>query len=95
MTITASGFIVLSLVSFMLETTQQISARELLFEATSALGTVGLTIGATPKLDDMGKIIVMLAMFLGRIGPMTLFLLLGEERHGPQPGCPETRITLT
>ncbi len=94
-TIAASGFIVLSLVSFMLETTQQIPARELIFEATSALGTVGLTIGATAKLDDMGKIIVMLAMFIGRIGPMTLFMLLGEERQGPRPRCPETRITLT
>ena len=79
----------------MLETTQQIPARELIFEATSALGTVGLTIGATAKLDDMGKIIVMLAMFIGRIGPMTLFMLLGEERQGSQPRCPETRITLT
>lgn len=94
-TVAASGFIVLSVISFMLETTQQISARELIFEATSALGTVGLTIGATAKLDDMGKIIVMLAMFTGRIGPMTLFMLLGEERQGARPRYPETRVTLT
>ncbi len=94
-TITASGFIILSLVIFMLQMTQQIPARELIFEAASALGTVGLTIGATPKLDDMGKIIVMCAMFVGRIGPMTLFMLLSQERQGPQPRCPESRISLT
>lgn len=94
-TITASGCLVLLLVVIMLETTQLITARELIFEVTSALGTVGLSIGATARLDDMGKVIIMLTMFIGRIGPMTLFMLLSEEHARSQLRYTEARITLS
>jgi trk system potassium uptake protein TrkH len=50
----------------------------------SALGTVGLSVGATAKLDDVGKVIVMVCMFVGRVGPLTLFLFL-RERHFDAP----------
>jgi trk system potassium uptake protein len=79
----------------MLEMTQQIPARELLFEVTSALGTVGLSVGATNHLDGIGKIIVMIAMFVGRIGPMTLFMLLSEDRSVSVSRCLEAKVTLT
>lgn len=54
-----------------------------IFEVVSALGTVGLSIGATAKLDAIGKVLIALVMFLGRIGPLTLAFLLargGRER---------------
>ncbi|MCK9295564.1 MAG: ATPase [Desulfobulbaceae bacterium] len=41
-----------------------------LFEATSAFGTVGLTTGLTPKLSMAGKCIVIMLMFIGRLGPL-------------------------
>ena len=64
-----------------LQLTQSIPLQESLFEVVSALGTVGLTVGATPKLDDVGKVIVLLAMFAGRVGPLTLFVfLVGQQR---------------
>ncbi|MDH4318718.1 MAG: potassium transporter TrkH, partial [Desulfobulbaceae bacterium] len=94
-TITGAGGAVWLLIILMLETTQQIPARQLVFEATSALGTVGLTIGATPLLDEMGKIIVMIAMFAGRVGPMTLFMLLGTERVTPRSRCLDAKISLS
>ena len=50
---------------------------ELAFETVSAFGTVGLSLGATPKLGPMGKLIIIGVMFLGRIGPLTLAVLLG------------------
>jgi len=51
------------------------------FEAFSAMGTVGLSIGYTKKLTIIGKIIIILLMFLGRIGPLTLVLALrGKKR---------------
>ena len=49
---------------------------EELFEVTSAFGTVGLSLGITAELSDLGKIIIMLTMFLGRIGPFTIVLAL-------------------
>lgn len=49
----------------------------LLFEAVSAVGTVGLSLGATAQLGPMGKVVIIVAMFIGRIGPLTLALVLG------------------
>lgn len=55
---------------------------DLLFEATSAIGTTGLSRGITPDLSDPGKIIVTIAMYLGRLGPLTIALGLAlKERR--------------
>lgn len=94
-TMVASSAIIWFIVVLMLEVTQQISVRDLIFEATSALGTVGLSTGATAGLDEIGKIIIMIAMFTGRIGPMTLFMLLSEDLSAPASRCPDAKITLT
>jgi trk system potassium uptake protein TrkH len=45
---------------------------EYLFETVSAFGTVGLSMGITPKLNDPQKIAIVLMMFVGRVGPLTL-----------------------
>jgi trk system potassium uptake protein TrkH len=45
---------------------------EILFETTSAFGTVGLSTGVTPTLTDFGKFVITLVMFLGRVGPLTV-----------------------
>jgi trk system potassium uptake protein TrkH len=45
---------------------------EYLFETVSAVGTVGLSMGVTPKLNDVQKLAVVLMMFAGRVGPLTL-----------------------
>jgi trk system potassium uptake protein TrkH len=51
----------------------------LLFEAVSAFGTVGLSLGATSSLNGFGKIVVIGVMLAGRIGPLALALLLGRS----------------
>ena len=94
-TTVVAGMLILLSVVLMLEATQQISSRELIFEATSALGTVGLSLGTTGKLDSIGKILIMLAMFAGRIGPVTLFTLLSRERASNAKHCLDARINLT
>ncbi|MFC3284938.1 TrkH family potassium uptake protein [Litchfieldella rifensis] len=48
------------------------------FEATSALGTVGLTRGLTPELSDWGQVIIMMMMFVGRVCPLTVAYLIGS-----------------
>ena len=54
---------------------------EAFFEAASALGTTGLTIGGTAKLTVEGKLLLSFLMFIGRIGPFTIMLfLLGREK---------------
>ena len=94
MTIAIAAFLLLLVTSMMLVITQSASAGELIFEAASALGTVGLTIGATAELDAMGKVIVMLAMFAGRIGPVTLFMLLNDGSTCRHLHRPDAKITL-
>lgn len=46
------------------------------FEVVSALGTVGLTMGLTPQLTEIGKILILLLMFIGRVGIMTVVFSL-------------------
>lgn len=51
---------------------------EYLFEAVSAFGTVGLSMGVTPKLNDIQKAAIILMMFAGRVGPLTLAFSLSR-----------------
>jgi trk system potassium uptake protein len=51
------------------------------FEAISAVATVGLTTGITPDLPDPARILVTVAMFAGRLGPLTLVLALAAQRR--------------
>ncbi len=54
---------------------------EHLFEVISAMSTVGLSMGITSKLSDFGKIIIILCMFFGRVGPLALATsLIGERK---------------
>ncbi len=94
-TITVSGALIWFVIVLMLEVTQQISLRDIIFEVTSALGTVGLSTGATMKLDEIGKIMIMITMFAGRIGPITLFMLLSEERSDNSSRYQNAKISLT
>ena len=94
-TIVASGIVVWFSVVMMLEATQQISSRDLIFEATSALGTVGLSTGATSLLDEIGKVIIIIAMFAGRVGTMTLFTLLSDEQTASDSRYPVENISIT
>ena len=58
-----------------------ISHTDALYEVVSALGTVGLSRGLTPNLDSIGRVIIIIAMYLGRIGPisMAIFLVKGNS----------------
>lgn len=89
----AAVFILL-LTILMLAVTQNIPLKSIVFESVSALGTVGLSIGATAKLDEIGKLIVMAAMFIGRVGPLTLFLLLSSRRSRKTPDYPSINVPL-
>jgi len=52
---------------------------EYLFDTVSAFGTVGLSMGVTPKLNDLQKYALILMMFAGRIGPLTLAFSLSRS----------------
>ena len=58
----------------------------LIFEVFSAFGTVGVTTGITPHLSVGSKIIISLLMFIGRLGPITFFQLLGSKMRFEDKG---------
>lgn len=66
---------------------------DLLFEVTSAFGTVGLSRGATGDLDDPGRAVIMLLMFIGRVGPLTLGFFLASQMP-PRIRYPASRVFL-
>jgi trk system potassium uptake protein TrkH len=47
-----------------------------LFEVASALGTVGISTGITGDINDFGKIVIILLMFIGRLGVLTFGLAI-------------------
>jgi len=85
-TVVAAGLFVLLLV-------EPLGFAELAFEVVSAFGTVGLSLGATPELGPVGKLIIIVVMFTGRVGPLTVALLLGRSAaRGPRVRLPESRV---
>ena len=60
----------------LLSVTEQASLADIIYEATSALATVGLSRSFTGNLHTAGKFIIILLMYIGRIGPITLAFAL-------------------
>lgn len=58
---------------------------QLLFEATSAFGTTGLSLGITNEVSTAGKISLMVAMFVGRVGPLAVLAGLLSLTRGSKP----------
>ncbi len=53
---------------------------DILFETTSATGTVGLTLGITSSLSQLGRLVIIVCMFIGRVGPITIAVALTEKQ---------------
>ena len=64
------------------------------FEVVSAIATVGLSIGGSPNLSVLGKIFIMLFMFMGRVGSLTIFMALASRgvKKNPPIKYPEGKI---
>lgn len=61
--------------------TEDFSFMEILFEVVSALATVGLTLGITTKLSIAGKIVIIILMYVGRVGVLTLIMYFTKHSH--------------
>ena len=71
--VTGIGFMVLLLMTLLLAAAMpKVPVEDVMYETTSAIATVGLSRGLTPSLNLAGKWIIILTMYLGRIGPITL-----------------------
>ncbi len=86
MTLSLSGGFIVIAVTFLLSLTEKnYDFIVYLFEATSAFGTVGLSMGLTPELSVIGKVLIIITMFIGRVGIITIVFSIvkktGRERY--------------
>ncbi len=76
-------FVIIMLTSvILLSATTNISMLDAVYESASATATVGLSRNLTSSLNDIGKIIIILTMYLGRVGPISLAVALGSKSIG-------------
>jgi trk system potassium uptake protein TrkH len=93
MALTAISLVAVFAALFLLSLTHQGEFLDLFFEVASAFGTVGLSRGATPELDGFGRAVIIVLMFLGRVGPLTLGFFLAT-RIRPRVRYPEGQVFL-
>ena len=70
------------------------SLMEVMFEVTSAFGTVGLSLGITPHLPPAAKLLIALTMFMGRVGPLTLAFAIAQKKQGDLYKYPADKILI-
>src|SRR3712207_5878751 len=84
----------IALVILILLVLEPFSMEKIVFEVVSAFGTVGLTMGITPYLSVTSKLIIIITMFVGRLGPMTIALALGEKKKKARVQYPKEDILI-
>ena len=67
---------------------------DLFFESLSAFGTVGWSTGITPQLSSLGHLILVIAMFVGRIGPFTIGLAMAQRTESDPYRFAQERVTI-
>lgn len=80
------------IVTLVLTVTESAPFLWVVFEVVSAFATVGLTLGLTPELSDIGKVLIMATMYIGRLGPLTLFAALMLRSSVPLYRYPEESV---
>jgi trk system potassium uptake protein TrkH len=89
------SFLVVFISFFMLLTFEsELKTDDLLFETVSAFATVGLSMGITSKLSVMSKLVIIVTMFIGRIGPLTLLIALSKKESHANFKYPEEPIMI-
>lgn len=78
--VTCMSFIIMCVSTVLLSVVTDAAALDILYETVSATATVGLTRALTPSLDAVGKIIIIVTMYLGRVGPISLAVAFKQRK---------------
>lgn len=79
--VVSMAFIILCSSTLLLSAVTDTNALDVAYETVSAAATVGLTRNLTPRLNLPGKIIIIITMYLGRVGPISLMIALNTKRE--------------
>lgn len=88
------GIFAIALGTIILSATESAPLEEIMFETVSAFGTVGLSTGITGALSLTGKIVIIVLMFIGRLGPLTILAAASQPERGIQISYPRGNILL-
>ncbi len=80
--------------AMILSTTEQLPMKHCLFETASAVGTVGLTMGITPMLHLPSRLVLIILMFLGRVGGLTLIFATVASKDLGNRKYPAERVAV-
>jgi len=80
--------------TLVLTVTEDAQFLDILFEVVSAFGTVGLSRGLTPFLSDIGKIVLTITMFAGRVGPLSFIIAIYKNSQRSNIRYPEERVSV-
>ena len=95
LTVTMTGLFIVMAVTMALSITEAGASFEMiLFEVTSAFATTGLSMGLTPSLSPIGKTLIILTMFAGRVGPLTIAFALAQRKQKEYFRYPKGKITI-
>lgn len=95
LTLTMISLFIVLVMTMVLSITETSARFEMiLFEVTSAFATTGLSMGLTPHLTPIGKILVVLTMFAGRVGPLTIAFALAQRKQKEYFRYPKGKITI-
>ena len=92
--VVAISFGAVLVVSMALSMTEDAAFLDVLFETVSAIATVGLTRGLTGNLTNMGKLIVIFAMYIGRLGPITMALAFNSKKYTGNKSLAEGKVMI-
>ena len=92
--ITLALFLVLIATMILLITEQHATLTQIVFEITSAFGTCGLSLGITGNLSSVGKVVIMILMFVGRVGLISFLYSLGGKSNKLKFHYPKERVII-
>jgi trk system potassium uptake protein TrkH len=78
--------------TILIVTLEPVTISEAVFEVASAVGTVGLTVGVTPTLGAVSKVILALLMYVGRVGGYSFVLVFAAEKANPDMERPVEKV---
>ncbi|EJL21382.1 TrkH family potassium uptake protein [Brevibacillus sp. BC25] len=95
LTLTMIALFIVLVMTMVLSITETSARFEMiLFEVTSAFATTGLSMGLTPHLTPIGKTLIILTMFAGRVGPLTIAFALAQRKQKEYFRYPKGKITI-
>lgn len=87
-------FMVMISTMILLITEPTATTTEIIFEITSAFGTAGMSLGITEQLSNEGKFVIMILMFIGRVGLISFLYTLGGRVDKPPYRYPKERVII-